>query len=165
MTHGIDDGGTQSGEYEAFKQELMNSPDIMAQLDAMPPDEREAQMTRMFQDYTGQSDILGEQAAAASALRGTPDAEGRQAGNVYVAANPLEHIATAANRIKGGNDYDAAMQGMKDLSADRTAGVVGMANMQRQALRDQQAAAGANKVNEANQQAIQSQMLRNVVST
>lgn len=47
---------------------------------------------------------LDSQYAQAQALRETPNPEGRQAGRVYVAASPLEHIAAMLRRGRGRKD-------------------------------------------------------------
>lgn len=116
-------------EYAAFKQNLMLQPDIMAQLEALPPEEQEAQMQRMFRDYAGEEAIFSEQAATAKALRGKAGPEGRSHGDVYVAANPLEHIASGIEKYRAGEDYDEAMQGMEDLSTSRSEGIRGVAEL------------------------------------
>jgi hypothetical protein len=46
-------------------------------------------------------DALTEQLAQAEALRGVATPEGRQAGNVYMAANPLEHLGVGLQRFAG----------------------------------------------------------------
>ena len=46
---------------------------------------------------------LAKQLQEANALRSLPTPEGRQVGRVYRAANPLEHLATAAKRMQGGS--------------------------------------------------------------
>ena len=48
--------------------------------------------------------ILAEQMGTAEALRDTPGAKGRQAGRVYVAANPLEHLSTLVKRRQGNKE-------------------------------------------------------------
>jgi hypothetical protein len=45
---------------------------------------------------------LMQRARRAQGLMDTPGAQGQQIGQVYRAASPLEHIATALNRYKGG---------------------------------------------------------------
>lgn len=63
---------------------------------------------RAFEDYAGQRDIVADQQAQAEQLRGTETPEGMQVGNQFVAANPLQHIATAGSRIMGNIDAKKA---------------------------------------------------------
>lgn len=51
-----------------------------------------------------EQEILSNQLRQAEFLRSTPTPRGRAMGRVYVAANPLEHLATGINRMRG--EYD-----------------------------------------------------------
>jgi hypothetical protein len=50
--------------------------------------------------YGDEMDMLGKQRATAEALRYQDSPEGRQAGRVYVAANPLEHLGRGIQQYK-----------------------------------------------------------------
>jgi hypothetical protein len=63
---------------------------------------------------TGQTpELLGmanQDYATGQGLSQTPSAQGQNVGNTYVAASPLEHLATALGRYQGGKQ----MQGARD---------------------------------------------------
>ena len=68
----------------------------------------------------GESDILTEEMLAATALRDAPGAQGRQAGRVFVAANPLEHLSSALRQYRGGKqvgDVRERQRGVLDRQA------------------------------------------------
>jgi hypothetical protein len=58
----------------------------------------------------------------ADALAETPAAEGRTAGRVYVAANPLEHLASAGRRIAGLRKQKKLAGEREQLGKERVAG-------------------------------------------
>ena len=62
-----------------------------------------------------QSDLLRSQS-----MQDSPTPQGRAVGNIYRAANPLEHLATALRRFKGLSDERAARQQADKLRADQT---------------------------------------------
>ena len=97
-------------------QAKMQDPDFMAQFKNMPPEQQQQIMTRLTTDYAGQRDVADEQLATAQALRNTSGPEGRQAGRVFVAANPLEHIGAAYKQRQGAQQYDEALARKKELS-------------------------------------------------
>lgn len=107
-------------EYEMFKQNAIQDPNIMQQIQGMEASEAEMLLQNMFRDYNGETEILNEQAAQASAMRDTAAPEGRQFGNVYTAANPLEHLAAGVSKFQGQKQYDKAMAGKEAMSADKT---------------------------------------------
>lgn len=111
----------QLADYATFKQNAVQNPNVMAQIQALPPQEQEKLLQDMFRDYMGESEILNEQVAQADALRKTETPDGRQFGNVYVAANPLEHMAAGAKRYQGEGLYDKAMAAKEAMTADKTA--------------------------------------------
>lgn len=147
-------------EYALFKDQMMSNPDVMAQIQAMPPEEREKYLRNLFRDYTGETEILNEQVAQADALRKTPEAKGRYTQNAYVAANPLEHLAVGLDRYRGMRDYDKAMAGKEGMSADKTATQTQTADFMRPKVQQ-----GPDMVNNANdeflrRQAQQAELLR-----
>lgn len=77
-----------------------------------------------------QLELMRRQVAMAEGLRDTPIAQGRMMGNVYTAANPLEHLATLYSRYKG------------NQLADKKYGEMD-ARLQEAALQRQRAAIGA----------------------
>lgn len=70
-----------------------------------------------FRDFAGEGNIISDQQKQAEALRSTATPQGVYTKNAgFVASNPLSHIASAAQRIKGGMDAKDALQAKKDLS-------------------------------------------------
>lgn len=142
-----------SVEEQQFLQSV--SPDVLAQIEELKvsdPEAAEQLMTQLYQDYTGQTDIAAGGLERGAGLEDTPGAEGRQVGNMYVAANPMEHIATALRQNKGRRQYNTSMDRLEGLSADRTAGVKGMAGMMMDA--------GREKVDLANAQMVAEQQMK-----
>lgn len=97
-------------------QSKMQDPKFSAWFNTLPPEEKEKVLQRLSMDYQGQGDIANEQMATAQALRGTATPEGRQAGRTYVAANPLEHIASGMKQYQGKQQMDEALARKKELS-------------------------------------------------
>lgn len=67
---------------------------------------------------------LRRQMSRADAIRGQQGPQGATAGGIYVAANPLQHLAHGINQYRAGKDYkDAAgkipgvVQGIEDARA------------------------------------------------
>ncbi len=96
---------------------IFNNPELMLRLSeaGVFPDEQ---------------DILGAQMKRAQALRATPSAQGREIGphNVYVASNPLEHLAAGLGRVIGQRDTNATAGQQGDLLGRMRANAVAMAN-------------------------------------
>tara|TARA_R110000772_G_scaffold33324_10_gene81225 strand:+ start:4647 stop:5156 length:510 start_codon:yes stop_codon:yes gene_type:complete len=113
----------EAAKEQFVEQNLMQDPNFLQQVQGMEPEARAQYIDQLFRDYNGEGQMAGDELTMAADLLNTPSAEGRQAGRTYVAANPLEHIASAANRIKGGNDRDAAMSKRQELSDSRSAGL------------------------------------------
>jgi hypothetical protein len=122
----------QDGD-QAFTQMLQSQPQIMAQMQQMPPEEQAEFMRKLYQDYTGQEGIASEQMAQADALRNEPMSKGVHTQSGFVAANPMSGVANLMNKYQGNKDYDKAMEAKKALSQDRTGGVSGLAKMKMQA--------------------------------
>lgn len=101
----------------------MQDPKFSAWFKQLPPDQQQQVLMRLAMDYKGQNSAVNEQLAAAEMLRGTKGAEGRQAGRVYVAANPLEHIAAGYKQKKGLDQYEEAMKRKKELSDMQSQGL------------------------------------------
>lgn len=65
---------------------------------------------------------LQQQFGIGKSLLATPSAPGQNVGNTYVAASPLEHLATAMRQYQGVKKTNQAMQGESDLADQRGAG-------------------------------------------
>ena len=87
----------------------MNEMERLRQYIAMlSPEDREVFFDSMFADYAGEEGELDQQRSMAEELRGTPGAEARQYGGIYMAANPLEHAASSLNQFRGVREGKAA---------------------------------------------------------
>ncbi len=70
-------------------------------------------------DFAGEGGVIGDQQLQAEALRGTATPEGVYTKNAgFVAANPLSHLATAVQRIRGNINAAEALEAKKKLSTD-----------------------------------------------
>lgn len=107
----------------ASQSNPMSDPKVIAWLNSLPEEERQAAMQRMSQDYQGKRGAMSDQMQMAQQLRNTPSAQGRQAGRVYTAANPLEHIASAYQQRKGSDMQEEALAAKKALSDEYGTGV------------------------------------------
>ena len=58
--------------------------------------------------------FLGKQMNRGETMQDTPMAQGRQVGNTYVAANPLEHIANAVRQYQGRKMAQQSATGYQD---------------------------------------------------
>lgn len=104
-------------------QAKMQDPRFSAWFNSLSPEEKQKALQRLSMDYKGQGGIANEQLATAQALRGTPTPEGRQAGRVYTAANPLEHIASAYKQRQGVDQEAEALARKKELSDMQSQGL------------------------------------------
>jgi len=107
-----DNFGYAADEADIIIREIMMMPD---------GEEKDQLLTQLYQDYAGQEHILEEKITRATQEMDIPTPEGRQAGEVYVAADPLEHMAAALRRGMGGIERKQSMEGLKGLSDDRGA--------------------------------------------
>lgn len=84
-------------------QALGNQPPQAPEAGSMSAAEQ-AQIAALLGTYGDQMELggLDEQMARAEALRNAPTPEGRQAGRVYVAANPLEHLGRGITQYRQG---------------------------------------------------------------
>ena len=113
-------------------QQMQQQAAMMERIRQLPPEEQQAAMMGMYQDYQGQEGVISEQLAQANALRGQGGPQGVQAGSQYVAASPLSHLARGVERFKGGMDANQALADKKALSEMRTKGQMDVANNQLQ---------------------------------
>ena len=97
-------------------QAKMQDPKFSAWFNSQSPEQQQQVLAQLSTDYKGQGGVANDQLAIAQGLRSTPSAEGRQAGRVYVAANPLEHIASAYKQRQGLDQEKTALARKKELS-------------------------------------------------
>jgi len=94
-------------------QELLKqmTPEQQSQLQAkmsqMTPEEQLSFMEQLSANWQQMGGDAKEQMTRADALRRDAP-QGRYAGGVYQAANPLEHIASTMNNMKQRDAYDTA---------------------------------------------------------
>jgi hypothetical protein len=69
-----------------------------------------------------QLEDLKQQMSLAQAVKDRQTPQGTQAGRMYVAASPLEHLAHAMQGIKAGKDIDKARLEQQKLLAQQVAG-------------------------------------------
>lgn len=105
---------------------------------AMPESEQKRQaMEDLFKDYPGlmaqaQDEIdKGFDMSYQASPEATPSARGNKY-SVTIAANPLEHLAVAGQRVKGQMDMKAAREQQREMSAakERAATALGQAALQ-----------------------------------
>ena len=95
-------------------KDMMNDPQLIEYLKQNP--EFAQQLAR---DFAAEQGVLDDQMSYAEGLRDTATPEGRQAGRVYVAANPLEHIGTGLNRYAGHRKIGDLDKAGADLRGDK----------------------------------------------
>lgn len=94
-------------------------PEIRAKLMKVPEPKRSELLQRLSQDYNGIRESLSSQEAMAGELRGNIQMpEGRQAGRMYVASNPLEGLGAYAQHRKANNMQQEAIDEKKALADD-----------------------------------------------
>lgn len=59
------------------------------------------QIDALYEDFAGKRDLIATQRLQAESLMGTDMPDGRQAGGIYVASNPLESVGALANQYVG----------------------------------------------------------------
>ncbi len=84
------------------------TPEQKAQLAQLSPEEQQAFIKLVMGDTGANLDSADTAISRAEALRYNPQAAGRRAGGMYVAAHPLEHIADVARHYKGTQDLKTA---------------------------------------------------------
>jgi hypothetical protein len=85
--------------------------------------------------------LLNQQLGYAEMLRDTAMPEGRDAGRVYVAANPLEHLGAGIQRYRGMKDVKDLREKQQGVLGDQRSGRMTMADLLRGALGKKQTTA------------------------
>ena len=98
----------------------MDENQLKAMLANMSDEELDEYLSLMTQDYEGENVIMDEQMASANALRDMATPEGRTAGGMYHAANPLEHLATGLGRGMGSLQERDVNKGRRELGDDKS---------------------------------------------
>jgi hypothetical protein len=75
--------------------------------------------------------MLQQRAQRAQSMMGFPGAQGQQIGQVYRAASPLEHLANALMRVKGGREMKGIEAGFGDIAQRAQQGALAGARIER----------------------------------
>jgi hypothetical protein len=73
-------------------------------------------------ENSGKQELVGRQMAQADAMRGTKMPEGRQAGRLFVASNPLEVLGSVGSQAVGGYMGKQAEGNQAGLLKEQTGG-------------------------------------------
>jgi hypothetical protein len=105
---GVQEAG-RGGPLDAMMAELTpeQTSQLQQKMSSMSPEERMEYMTMLTQNWSQMGSDAGQDMSRADRLRQRA-APGREAGGMYVAANPLEHIARGMRNIRSIDDFDAA---------------------------------------------------------
>jgi hypothetical protein len=95
----------------------------LEQIRKLPPEQQAQAIADLSKDYEGLRDILGSDVALGEDWMDTRMPEGRQAGNVYVAANPMEFLASALRQGAGAYQRKGAMDELRNLSDQYQRGI------------------------------------------
>jgi len=101
--------------------------EMLAQLQQLPPEQRQQIMNNLFQDYMGKRDAIGDEQQLASQVMQGGSADGIRAGNQYVAASPLSHLSNALMKGMGGMKFMEGVDKKKELSEMYGTGLQGIA--------------------------------------
>ena len=86
----------------------------------------DTELDALMRDYAGEKGDLDEQMSQADVLRGSASPAGRQTGNVYTAANPLEHLASTARSGLGSYQAKQLRDKTDALRGDQRGMLAGM---------------------------------------
>ena len=98
----------------------------LEQIRNLPPELQAQAISDLTKDYEGLREILGSDVSLGEEWMNTRMPQGRQAGNVYVAANPLEFLSAALRQGAGAYQRQGAMDELRDLSEQYQRGIQGM---------------------------------------
>lgn len=110
-----------------MRQQAMQNPQMLQQLKQeyqIDPDGLKQKIAQMTQDYSGDISGAKSQMAQAAALRKTATPQGRQAGRLFVAANPLEHIGAGMSKYAGMRDGKLAQEALTEATNKQGASVL-----------------------------------------
>jgi hypothetical protein len=95
----------QQAPQQAGVQETgMEMGQMMQYIQTLPEPERTQALEALSRNYGGEREGLNEQLESAKMLRDGATTDGVQAGNMYVAGNPLSHIADGMQKYQSGED-------------------------------------------------------------
>jgi hypothetical protein len=98
----------------------MADQDLYSLLQNVDPETLQAMIQAgLAQDQMG---LQGQRVKYGEQLAGTQQPEGRQVGNTYVAASPLEHLAAAVRNMQGQRMMNQGMQAQQGALQGQGAG-------------------------------------------
>ena len=104
-----------------YQQRLM-------EIKSMPPGpQQEAALAKLARDYQGEQAAAARQSSQGMEMSGTPTPQGTQTGGrygTYVAANPLQHLASGLRQYKGYKGMKKAEDKLEGLSKDKQAALI-----------------------------------------
>ncbi len=103
----------------------------LAQIKAMPPGspEQQAALAKLARDYQGEQAAAAQQSRQGMEMSGAQTPRGTQTGGrygTYVAANPLEHLASGLRQYKGYKGMKKAEDKLEGLSKDKQAALIAL---------------------------------------
>jgi len=101
---------------------------VMQYIQSLPEPERTQALEALSKNYGGVSEGLNEQLESAKMLRDGASTDGVQAGNVYVAGNPLSHIADGMQKYQSREDIKRLRGEKDDLNDQYQQGIRGVQN-------------------------------------
>jgi len=106
----------------------MGMGQVMQYIQSLPEPERTQALEALSKNYGGVSEGLNEQLESAKMLRDGASTDGVQAGNVYVAGNPLSHIADGMQKYQSREDIKRLRGEKDDLNDQYQQGIRGVQN-------------------------------------
>lgn len=109
-------------ERQNWEQMQMSNPDFVAELNKIPLAQQQEYKDNLYRSYIGEEKLVDEELMLAGELRNRESPEGRTTNGVYVAANPLEHLAKGLGDYKANGMRDNARSMQDELNAAQQAG-------------------------------------------
>jgi hypothetical protein len=100
---------------------MNGNSDISGLLESLDPETLQRLMDMGVLDDQQSQELLKMQRGQADLGTATP--QGMEVGGTYVAANPLQHMATAIRQWKGQKGIDEAFKGMGDITEKKRRGI------------------------------------------
>lgn len=103
-----------------------NDPDLLQKINDNPE-----LLAQILANYDMELGAINDEQAMAQQLRGRANTDGIQAGNQFVAASPLSHIADAGNNFMAGRQEKQAADAKRSLGDKENERSMAMANILR----------------------------------
>jgi len=92
------------------------TPEQKSMFSQMAPEQQQQFLQLLASDFEGQMSTAESDMTRADAVRQGEGPRGRYAGGMYVAANPLEHIASGMQKYQANKDFKTAQTARGDAS-------------------------------------------------